>query len=105
MGARIILICLTMIVIGCGVDPNDKFAAKLNHIPKWVISMATMERPDGYQPAGIFDMNDTFYAQFCDSHGNQRWMKYDNETNNWSGVKYVTLGCRNAEYSEGPGEG
>ena len=44
--------------------------------------------------AGIFTLNDTFIAQFCDSHGNQRWMKYDNETQKWSGVGFVTHGCR-----------
>ena len=42
-------------------------------------------------------MNDTFIAQFCDSHGNQLWMKYDNETKKWSGSNYVTLGCSENE--------
>ena len=100
-----ILICLTMIVVGCGIDPNAEFTARLNHTPEWVKSIETLQRPEGFQQAGIFDLDDTFIAQFCDSHGNQKWMKYDSETKKWSGVKYVTWGCRSAEYSEGPGEG
>ena len=100
MGTRIIFILISlMIVIGCGVDPNEEFSAR------WIKSIETLPRVKGFQQAGIFNMNDTFIAQFCDSYGNQRWMRYDNETHKWSGVKYVTWGCRSAEYSESPSEG
>ena len=96
---------VVFLFVGCGVDPNEEFAAKLNLIPKWVKSIETLHKPEGYHHAGIFDLNDTFVAQFCDSHGNQLWMKYDNESKKWSGTKYVTLGCSSAENSEGPNGG
>ena len=85
---------IIFLLLGCGVDPTEEFAAKLNYPPEWVKSIVTLHRPDGFQHAGIFDLNDTFIAQFCDSHGNQLWMKYDNETKKWSGSSYVTLGCK-----------
>ena len=92
---RFIFVSLIWIIIaGCGVDPNEEFASKLNHTPEWVKSIETLPRVKGFNNAGIFTLNDTFIAQFCDSHGNQRWMKYDNETKKWSGVGFVTHGCK-----------
>ena len=88
---RILLIIL--LLVGCGTDPNEEFAAQLNHIPKWVKSLETLPKLEGFYHTGVFDLEDTFIAQFCDSHGNQRWMKYDNETKQWSGSGFVTGGC------------
>ncbi len=85
---------IIFLLLGCGADPNQEFADRLNYPPEWVKSIETLHKPEGFQHAGIFDLNDTFIAQFCDPHGNQLWMKYDNETKQWSGTKYVTLGCR-----------
>ena len=84
-----------MIVFGCAD----------NRTAEWVKSIETLPRLEGYQYAGIFNMNDTFIAQYCDSHGNQRWMKYNNESKEWYGVKYVTWGCRSAEYAKAPDGG
>ena len=88
---RILLIIF--ILLGCAAD-EDEFTARLNHTPEWVKSIQTLPRIQGYQQAGIFTLNDTFIAQFCGSHGNQRWMKYDNETHRWSRVRYITHGCK-----------
>ena len=38
-------------------------------------------------------MNDNYYAQFCDLHGNAQWFKYDLETDSWKQLKYITGGC------------
>ena len=84
---------IIFLLLGCGVDPNEKFAARLNYPPPWVKSIETLRKPDGFRHAGIFRLNGTFIAQFCDPHGNQLWMKYDNKTTEWFGTKYVTLGC------------
>ena len=95
MVVRCIILLLIFILLGCGVDQSGELALHLKWPPRWVESIETLPRLDGYQHAGIFDMNDTFIAQFCDPHGNQRWMKFDEETKEWFSTKYVTLGCKN----------
>ena len=93
---KLILFITILVLVSCA----DEFSDRLNRAPAWVQSIETLPRVEGFQQAGIFDLNDTFIAQFCDSHGNQRWMKYDNETNKWSSVKYVTLGCVDGNRAE-----
>jgi len=96
---KILIIILTLpFLISCAPDEDESltnFATRLNYPPEWVKSIETLHKPEGFQHAGIFDLNDTFIAQFCDPHGNQLWMKYDNETKEWSGTRYVTFGCIN----------
>ena len=91
---RFIFVSLLFLLSACAAE-EDEFAARVNHIPAWVKSIQTLPRVEGFRQAGIFDLDDTFIAQFCDSHGNQKWMKYDNETHKWSGVKHVTYGSKN----------
>lgn len=91
---RFMFVSLLFLLVSCAAE-EDEFAARLNHTPEWVKSLETLPKVEGFRQAGIFDLDDTFIAQFCDSHGNQRFLKYDNETHKWSGVSYVTGGCVN----------
>jgi len=79
----ILLICL---LFGCAPD-------NAGYPPLWVKSLETLPRQDGFRNAGMFGINDNVYAQFCDSHGNQKWFSYNKETHSWKQTKYETHGC------------
>ena len=88
MGARIILICLMLILIGCAADIEE-------YPPKWVVASQFLpkEKLVGLQSAGFFEINNSIYSHHCDSHGNMIRMKYDDEGKLWTQIKYETLGC------------
>jgi hypothetical protein len=80
-----LIICL--LLVSCAPD-NPGYP------PLWVKSLETMPRENGYRNAGIYGMNDNVYAQFCDSHGNQKWFSYNKETHTWKQTRYETHGCK-----------
>jgi len=88
MGARIILICLMLILIGCAADIEE-------YPPKWVVASQFLpkEKLVGLQSAGFFEINNSIYSHHCDRHGNMIRMKYDDEGKLWTQIKYETLGC------------
>ena len=60
---------------------------------KWIESIETLPRVEGYVVTGIFELGKNLYAQHCDSKGNQQWLRYKEETHSWKIGKYVTGGC------------
>ncbi len=80
-----LIICL--LLVSCAPD-------KAGYPPLWVKSLETIPRENGYRNAGIYGMNDNVYAQFCDSHGNQKWFSYNKETHTWKQTRYETHGCK-----------
>ena len=88
MGARIILICLMLILIGCAADIEE-------YPPKWVVASQFLpkEKLVGLKSAGFFEINNSIYSHHCDRHGNMIRMKYDDEGKLWTQIKYETLGC------------
>jgi hypothetical protein len=78
-----LIICL--LLFSCAPDNAES--------PLWVKSLETIPQEEGYHQAGIYGMNDNVYAQFCDSHGNQKWFKYNKETHSWKQTRYQTGGC------------
>ena len=89
---KILIIILTSsFLISCAAD---EFTTRLNLTPKWVKSLETLPRQDGFRNAGMFGINDNVYAQFCDSHGNQKWFSYNKETHIWKQTRYETYGCK-----------
>tara|TARA_Y100000782_G_scaffold99084_1_gene113149 strand:- start:240 stop:509 length:270 start_codon:yes stop_codon:yes gene_type:complete len=80
-----LIICL--LLVSCAPD-------NAGYPPLWVKSLETMPRENGYRNAGIYGMNDNVYAQFCDSHGNQKWFSYNKETHTWKQTRYETHGCK-----------
>jgi len=81
------LIISILLLSGCATDIEE-------YPPLWVKSLETLPRQEGYRNAGMFGMEDNVYAQFCDSHGNQKWFSYNKETHTWKQTKYETYGCR-----------
>ena len=80
-----LIICL--LLVSCAPD-------NAGYPPLWVKSLETMPRENGYRNAGIYGTNDNVYAQFCDSHGNQKWFSYNKETHTWKQTRYETHGCK-----------
>ena len=76
---------IILLLTGCAAD--DKYTEK------WIASIETLPRIEGWVMTGIFEMQKTFYAQHCDMNGNQQWLKYKEETHSWKMIKYVTGGC------------
>ena len=85
---QIILTVVTiMLISSCAADIDE-------YPPLWVKSLETLPRQEGYRNAGMFGMEGNVYAQFCDSHGNVKWLTYNKETHTWKQTKYETHGCK-----------
>ena len=76
---------IILLLCGCAADKK--------HSKRWITSLETLPRVEGFVITGIFEMQKTFYAQHCDMNGNQQWLKYKEETHSWKMIKYVTGGC------------
>ena len=76
---------IVLLLTGCAADKK--------YTEKWIASIETLPRIEGWVMTGIFEMKKNFYAQHCDSKGNQQWLKYKEETHSWKKIKYVTGGC------------
>jgi hypothetical protein len=82
----LVILILCLLLVSCAPDNSES--------PLWVKSLETMPREKGYRNAGIYGMNDNVYAQFCDTHGNQKWFSYNKETHTWKQTRYETHGCK-----------
>ena len=84
-------IVLILIILLCGCAPPFEEA----YPPKWVIASQFLprEKLQGLRSAGFFEIKDTIYSHYCDSHGNMIRMKYDEDGKLWTQVKYETHGC------------
>ena len=76
---------IILLLIGCAADEK--------YTKRWITSIETLPRIEGWVMTGIFEMKNKFYAQHCDMNGNQQWLKYKEETHSWKKTKYVTHGC------------
>ena len=81
---------IILLLTGCAVDRK--------HSERWITSLETLPRVEGYVVTGIFELGKNLYAQHCDSKGNQQWLRYNEETHSWKKGKYVTGGC--AEWND-----
>ena len=84
-------IVLILIVLLCGCAPPFEEA----YPPKWVIASQYLprEKLQGLRGAGFFEIKDTIYSHYCDSHGNMIRMKYNEDGHTWKQIKYETHGC------------
>ena len=80
---RIVIIFL-LLLFGCTSGKEH---------PTWPEILDKLPQSKNYYNAGLYTMNDNYYAQFCDLHGNAQWFKYDLETDSWKQLKYITGGC------------
>ena len=74
-----------LLLTGCAADKK--------YTERWVTSLETLPRVEGFTMTGIFELGKNLYAQHCDSNGNQQWLRYKEETHSWKKTKYVTGGC------------
>ena len=84
-------IVLILIFLLCGCAPPFEEA----YPPKWVIASQFLprEKLQGLRGAGFFEIKDTIYSHYCDSHGNMIRMKYNEDGHTWKQIKYETHGC------------
>jgi len=84
-------IVLILIILLCGCAPPFEEA----YPPKWVIASQYLprEKLQGLRGAGFFEIKDTIYSHYCDSHGNMIRMKYNEDGHTWKQIKYETHGC------------
>ena len=61
---------------------------------QWIISLETLPRFEHYYNVGIYGVNDKYITQYCDTHGNAKWLRYNSDTKVWSQFRYETNGCR-----------
>ena len=95
MGTRIIclFVGLMCILMACAPDPRP---------PLWIRSLETLPPVAGFSRAGVFTINKKVYVQYCDSEGNQIWMRYNEKTLAWRQSRYNSLGCADGKSSTGP---
>ena len=79
--------------MACAPDPRP---------PLWLRSLETLPQVEGFSRAGLFTINKKIYVQYCDSEGNQIWMRYDEYSLKWRQSRYNSLGCADGKSSTGP---
>ena len=72
--------------------------------PLWLRAIETLPPVEGFSRAGLFTINDKIYVQYCDSGGNQIWMRYNEDKNTWRQSRYNSQGCVNGDNATGPVE-
>ena len=79
---------IILLLTGCAAVEED-------YPPKWIIASQYLprEKLKGMQRAGFFEINNSIYSHYCDSHGNMIRMKYNEDKHEWKQIKYETLGC------------
>ena len=91
-----LFIGLMCILMACAPDPRP---------PLWLRSLETLPQVEGFNRAGVFTINKKIYVQYCDSGGNQIWMRYNEKTHTWRQSRYNSLGCVRGVNSTGPDAG
>ena len=76
------LVLISFVLASCAPNP-----------PRWVQSLGTPPKIEGFIVAGVYSMKENIYTQYCDSAGNKLWMKYSEESKTWKRGKYETGGC------------
>ena len=80
------LIISILLLSGCAVDIEE-------YPPKWVIASTYLPKMEGYRNAGFFEIRNSIYSHYCDSHGNMVRIKFNEEKKSWEKYKYETFGC------------
>ena len=91
----LILTVLIVLLTSCAPDPRP---------PLWLRAIETLPQVKGFSRAGLFTINKKIYVQYCDSGGNQIWMRYNEDKNTWRQSRYNSQGCVNGDNATGPVE-
>ena len=86
---KYIVLILIFLLSGCAQPFEEAYP------PKWVIASMYLpkEKLQGLRSAGFFEIGDSIYSHYCDSHGNMIRMKYNEDGHTWKQIKYETHGC------------
>ena len=77
---------IILLLCGCAADIED-------YPPKWILASAYLPKMEGYRNAGFFEIENSIYSHYCDSHGNMIRIKFNEEKKSWEKYKYETFGC------------
>ena len=91
----ILISLLAYFIIACAIEPRS---------PLWLTAIETLPPVKGFSRAGLFTINDKIYVQYCDSGGNQIWMRYNEDKHTWRQSRYNSQGCVNGNDATGPVE-
>ena len=87
---QIILTIVTILLLTSCAPPTEEA-----YPPKWIVASIYLpkEKLQGLRPAGFFEIENSIYSHYCDSHGNMIRIKFNEETKTWKKFKYETFGC------------
>ena len=91
----ILTVIIIILLSSCAIEPRA---------PLWLRAIETLPPVEGFSRAGLFTINDKIYVQFCDPHGNQKWLRYNEDKHTWRESRYNSQGCVDGERSTGPVE-
>ena len=86
MKKSLFLIISILLLSGCAADIEE-------YPPKWIIASYYLPKMEGYRNAGFFEIGNSIYSHYCDSHGNMLRIKFNEKTKTWKKYKYETFGC------------
>ena len=91
---QIILTVATIFLLAsCAADTSS---------PVWLRAIETLPQVEGFNRAGLFTINEKVYVQYCDSGGNQIWMRYNEDKHTWRQSRYNSQGCVDGDNATGP---
>ena len=91
----ILTVVMLVLLTSCAIEPRP---------PLWLRAIETLPPVEGFSRAGLFTIYDKIYVQFCDPHGNQKWLRYNEDKHTWRESRYNSQGCVDGERSTGPVE-
>ena len=92
---KILFVILFSFLVSCAPDPRP---------PLWLTAIETLPQVEGFSRAGLFTINEKIYVQYCDSGGNQIWMRYNEDKHTWRQSRYNSQGCVRGDNATGPVE-
>ena len=91
---QVILTVFTILLLS-SCAPNHR-------APLWLRAIETLPPVEGFSRAGLFTINEKIYVQYCDPHGNQNWLRYNEDKHTWRESRYNSQGGVDGERSTGP---
>ena len=90
---KILFVILFSFLVSCAPETRP---------PLWLTAIETLPQVEGFSRAGLFTINKKIYVQFCDSGGNQIWMRYNEDKHTWRQSRYNSQGCVDGNDATGP---
>ena len=89
----ILTVVMLVLLTSCAPGPRA---------PLWLRAIETLPQVEGFSRAGLFTINKKIYVQFCDSGGNQIWLRYNEKKHTWRQSRYNSQGCVDGDNATGP---